>query len=487
MPRHFLLFDPRLGNKADPGAGPERLSHPHDPSTPPAKNPRPAARRIWSRLKKLLARFRPGRGKDWPTDREEFFCDATWRGTHDLRDILRLQESDFRMVAGYSHLDARSFYLYAVLDEIQKAGVAIRQWMEFLEDPRDGLRFNPKDQTHRMILESVLDEQDFRQRKLLEILVDLICFRTTNEQDYYRHFMLLQELQHGLTAREDFRYFYDLTSLRLAANIEPEMEWIHQLEEHAIDAAECWYRRERRRVGDNPRPGQLFSSFRARLTVALSEATEAEKLVLGRSYYAYSQTSSRVHFQPLQQRFPNWMEEARSRVSMIGVLAINVLVACQKLLSEIPQGINEDIREVLEESDEIRAMFEESVGKRATQGSFVVAYGEILAEVLETRTSQFGYESYCVRFLEEAPPFGIAEDWLPPQEIQRLYDLNRLAEDVREQLTISGVPRDKIDEEALQMSVRNAVIQSWKAGLREVVLRRLGGRIRIPGTPRSGK
>lgn len=473
MPRRFLLFDHRLGDRANPDARAKGQSHGSDPSISRGRTLRTVGRRTWSRLKKLLDRFRSDCGKDWPTDREEFFSHAIWRGAHDLRESLGLKEPDFRMVAGYSHLDAKAFYLYAVLDEIQKTGVAIRQWMEFLEDPGDGVEFNPEDQVHRMILESVLDEQDFRKRKLLEVLVDLVCFRRTNEQDYYRHYMLLQELRSSLTVQEDFRRFYGFTSRRLAANMEPEIEWVQQLEGGAIDLAKCWYLRHPRRLGNNPQPGQLFSSFRRRLTLALSEATEAEKLVLGLSYYSYSQTSSGIHFQVLRQRFSNWLEEGRIDISRIGVLALNVLAACQELLGDVPDGINRQAREVLEDSEEIVDMFESAVGRRAIQGSFVLAYGEKLAEVIDTKSSEFGYESYRVRFLEDSAPLGIEDDWLPPQEVRRLYDLDGLAEDVRTELVKGGVPPNELDESSIRKAVRQGMIESWEAGLRDVVLRRL--------------
>lgn len=469
MPRKFLLYDPRLREKVDPE--PEAKAMPHQTGAL-LRRLRRTARMLRTIAKKLLMMIGGRRLREWPTDHEEWFAEATWKGAHELRKILDTDEDSFRTVSGYSHLDARSFYLFAVLDEIQKTSVAIRRWMEFLQDSQEGQSVNPKDPIRRVILESVLDEQDFRRRRLLEILVDLICFRATNEQDYYRHYMLLRQLQYGLTVREDFRRFYGFVSERLTASLDPEVEWIHQLEDRSIESSRCWYRRSQKNLGNSPRPGQLFSSFRYRLGVALPEATESERLVLGLSYYAYSWTSSRVHFQVVRHRFANFLEEGRIGVSRIGVLALNVLVACQELFGQVPDGINEGVREVLGESEEIANMFESAIGKRAVVGSFVVAYREKLAEVLETRTSDFGYESYRVRFLEEDVPYGIEEDWLPPQEIRRLYDLDHFAEDVRTELVRKGVPPDRLDESSIRKSVRRAMIETWKAGLRDVVLRR---------------
>lgn len=66
-------------------------------------------------------------------ERWEFLFNATIHGAHDFRSMLSIDEAGFRMVAGYSHADARSYLLYKVFDEVQKAGVAIRRWVEFLD------------------------------------------------------------------------------------------------------------------------------------------------------------------------------------------------------------------------------------------------------------------------------------------------------------------------------------------------------------------
>lgn len=429
------------------------------------------ARRHSSPIKKPTAPTIKEANENLLADSAEFFAVATSQVPHDLRPLLNIDESSFRLVAGFSHEDARAFYLYAVLDEVQKVSVAIRQWSEFLGDQESRKNFDTTSHLNRTILESVLDEQDFRRRRLLEVLIDLICFRATNEQGYYRHLMLLEDLRHDLSGDIDFRDFYGISNRRIQGQPQYILAWIRNLEQSSIDVTKCWYRKNRAQLEAQPNPGRLLSSVRSRLQTALTEASAHEKLVLGLSYFAYSKASSGVHFQTAGQRLHIRLEEAEKGISMIGVLALNCLVSVQKLLSLTPEGLGRQIWEVLE-SDEITTMYQTLIGARASVGDFVLAYEQHLAEVLETRTNRFGYETYRVQFLEDSPPLEIAEDWLPPQEIRRLYELDHIATTVKSDLLASGFPPERITDESLRSAIRQAVIDTRKLVLRDRILNR---------------
>ncbi len=395
-----------------------------------------------------------------------FFVRVTMRGPQELRPALGLDEAAFRGVAGFSHSDSRAYYLYAVLDEIGKTSVALQRWSEFLDSPD---KADPGENLTRMILESVLDEQDARRRRLLELLVDLICFRTTNEQEYYRHYMLLQDARRTLSAHIDYRRFYGIDNQRLRAQAQPTLQWISQLEAGPVNVALCWYRDQRARPQAQPEPGRMLSSVRSRLQIALAQATEHEKIALGLSYAAYSAASAGVHFDPSRLRYADWLEQAGRSMTVIGILALNCLVGVQKLLGITPLGVSNKVREILE-GEEIVRMSEALVGRRAEAGDFVLAYGDRLAEVSQVKKNQFGYESYCVYFLEPNPPSGIYEDWLPPHQVTRLKKLDQLMIAVREELIANSVPAGQLNAATLREPIRGAMVDVWNAGLRDHVL-----------------
>ncbi|MEP7012019.1 MAG: hypothetical protein ABJC13_16965 [Acidobacteriota bacterium] len=417
----------------------------------------------------LLTRLRKRLSYHPLSDSWDFFSSATTRGPYDLRQFLGLNEPDYRFSVGFSQENARSYFLYAALDEVSKTSVTIGRWAEFLDAPEDD---DPRDSfghVKRVVLESVLDEQDFRRRRLLEVLIDLLCFRTTNEQGYYRDLMQLQDLQDTISVKEDFREFYGFNNEVLRSQIDEKSLQIHQTED-TIELRRCWYRKDTKRLGGNPKPGGLLTSIRQRLKIALAQADAHEKLVLGLSYQAYSRASSGVHFQTSRSRPSNWLEQAGRGVSEIGNLALACLVSVQRLLGISPDGLNKDIRNVLE-GKEVRQIFSSAVSSPAKIGDFVLIHNRYLAEVVEKCANPFGYESFQVRFLDEDPPWGIVEDWLPPQEVRRLYALDNLISATRSDLEKNGVSPDSLSAELLSSLVKQAMIEIWKSGLRDAVVK----------------
>src|SRR4051812_35923688 len=119
---------------------------------------------------------------------------ATWAGLlleagTELQSFLPVDETGYLHVAGIAHADGRAYFSYSVADELLATSVAILRWLQLLIDME-----KPGQESARFWTQSILDEQNARVRKLVEVLIDLICFRETNEDPYYRHLMLLHEL-----------------------------------------------------------------------------------------------------------------------------------------------------------------------------------------------------------------------------------------------------------------------------------------------------
>src|ERR1043165_1404145 len=123
------------------------------------------------------------------------------KATDDLRKHLGLDELNFMHAAPAVNREPKRYFVYRVLDEIQKAALRIAYWKEYLSEEK-------LDDLNRIDFESIIDEQQFRSRKLAEVLVDTILFSTTNDEPHYGDYILLHELNEYVRAQEDRGEFF---------------------------------------------------------------------------------------------------------------------------------------------------------------------------------------------------------------------------------------------------------------------------------------
>jgi hypothetical protein len=121
----------------------------------------------------------------------------------------------------FGRIPARHLF-YRVLDEVQKAGVSIKDWSEKLSENER----KPEHTNHliRLVTQWQQDEQSFRARKLSEILIELICFSQTNEADYYRDYLRLKELDTAVRSLCDQEEFFGFRR----RNTEYHVDWIER-------------------------------------------------------------------------------------------------------------------------------------------------------------------------------------------------------------------------------------------------------------------
>ncbi len=410
--------------------------------------------------------------------RWEFFSFATTRGAHDLRQALGVDEASFRMVVGSSHPDARAYYVYQVLDEVQKVGVAILGWQEFLSSPDDEKKFSKSSQLDRVVIESMADQQSMWSRKLLEVLVNLISFRQTNEDAYYRHLLLLADLDYFLSLQEDLEAFYSCRSHNAEYSVSRLLSEIGRLEAAGFDISKCWYLKDKRpTIERSLKPGRIFASVYSRLHNALRIATEADKLAMGFSYRQFFSTTSRdLHFDPSSLTKDYDLRTVERGIGHCGVLGLRVLVLSQQLTGLAPDGVNAQVRQYYESDREHIQFCERLVGGRATVGDFVLA-GHDLAEVVEVRTSKFGYEAYRVRYLAERPIPEIAEDWFIARFIlvifrrkDRTGALNRFVSEGKLPQDVSA-KLNALPPATQDHLFREAVVDLWNRALRDYFAR----------------
>src|SRR6266446_2671304 len=158
--------------------------------------------------------------------RRQFFAMVPMRAADNLMKALQLDEAKYRGVAGHAQQDARAYFLYGAIDEVFKVCTATLRWAEFIDAPEEDAKAleNSANEAarhmHRVVIESVLDEQHMWSRKLTELLIDLILFQTTNQQDCYRLYLACAFLDAYLRLQQDFAEFFACRSGNADATIE---------------------------------------------------------------------------------------------------------------------------------------------------------------------------------------------------------------------------------------------------------------------------
>lgn len=395
--------------------------------------------------------------------------DIGLKGAAELRKELHIDEQPYLLIAGQSFADPRAYVLYTVLDELKKASIYLMRLKEYFQDGP----INPrKDRIDRLMQEHILEEQDARFRRLLEVLLVLILFDRTNEQLYYRHFLLLEQLDEFLASNFDLEEFYGSRSSNIDDSIDRQINWIREIEEK-VDIDRCWYLRKRVSLprANRLRPGMVLSSMRSRIKDAMPNMTEQEKLIFGFSYWGgYGRTSGGIHYSPGRINLPLRPGQELSAVAGLGLLILSILDRCHRLLGRPDVPIAKKISAFLEQKDPDALVQAITVGK-IELGDFVLAYGN-LAEVLEIKQSQFGYRSYKVRYLAEKPKPDIQEDWFPALHIRLLFKRSQFYKAVKQMVDEGKLKSDftdhlgKLSDDEVQAILRQSMTNMWHLGLK---------------------
>ena len=352
--------------------------------------------------------------KDIKFDRD-FYCTIAFKAAPELRNALKIDEVAFRRMAPSAWHDPRPAFIYRVLDEVQKAGICIHDWFETLKDQTSPP--NADDHMTRLQAQWLLDEENFRARKLTEVLVDLICFSRTNEPEYYRDYLQLRALDATVRSLIDQDEFFCFRR----RNSEFSVQWAVRdivAEEAKLDVSKRWYLKHPEPFQEKWKTrGVEFSSFRQRYIRSLELALPNELGVLGKTYiHAYGSMSSDVHFTPQETSWNFDPDAVYLGFNRVGLLCLAIVIRCQLLLGVVPEGSNAELRSIHDENTGPAEIVGQLKQEKAAVGDFVWANGDI-CEVIEIGRSKLGYVRYLLRYIERPPIPEITEDWFAGFEI----------------------------------------------------------------------
>jgi hypothetical protein len=404
--------------------------------------------------------------------RYEIFIDWALRGSEALREHVPVNEEMFVRTHGQGVADARGYFIYAALDECQKAGIQLMRLQELLS----GDEISPLADRHsRLVVESIIEEERARERRLVELLVNLIMFSHTNEHEYYRHFFLLAELEDLLWANEDMAEFHGARSLNIDASIQRQVGWIVNHQKY-VDRRRAWYLDKNATLiapGQTDRKRLLrdhvrFSSMRNRIKAAMPLMTPSEKLCTGVSYAdAYSASSAAVHYGANPKPYRLQAGQDRAAGTKLGLLAAAILSRAHQILGRPTIPMLDQLARVLDRSDleNGKTLIEQLTNRGLEVGDFVLANGD-LAEVLEVRSSKYGNRSYRVLYLAERPLPDVPEDWFPARAVARFFTRVEALEGLdtlwaKHNLPASDLERMLSDPSGIQLALRQSITKLW--------------------------
>ena len=255
----------------------------------------------------------------------------------ELRNHLSIDERKYLLFAGQVLDDCRSYVLYIALDEVKKASIHLMRLRDLLDEKEKDANQQSTEGSRlaRLLTTSILEEQQMRVRRLLELLVTLIHFSTTNEQPYYRHLLLLEDLQQSLSENDDLQEFWGQRSANVDDHIKSQIQWIQQIEA-SIDLSKCWYLHDKKPIQTARQlyPGHILSSFRSRFMAAFPLMTDIERIVAGYTYnWVYGSSSKAIHYRSNRSDYHR-LEEPMLNINRLGLLIDLVLDRCYHLLGK---------------------------------------------------------------------------------------------------------------------------------------------------------
>jgi len=345
---------------------------------------------------------------------------------HLLRN-LPIKEESLRFIASYSHADAKSYYLYAVVSEVLSSCMSCMRVAGWVEGSEEEIVFGyPKmhggneaisgNRVSNLLHESVIDEFEVRFRKLQEFLCNLICFSDTNDQGYYQLFFATEALSDIKYANQDIAEFFGNPIENFNSQSSDLLDRCKGLVKR-LNKDKCWFLKQGINF-DSKLDLNTMSSYRQRYKKALSIATDGEKIVLGPTYKVGYGGSSKSAHALVEEHFKDYsFDDVKHAINKVPVICLNILSRVFQLADiECPKNFKE-ILECASSGEGATEGIKNVTRRNLDVGDLVTTDLSDVAEILKIHASSYGYKSYYVRYLINPKIKEISEEWLPPRYI----------------------------------------------------------------------
>lgn len=389
--------------------------------------------------------------------RHEAFLDIPIKGAGQLRKKLRWDYSSYHFMYGPSAYDPKGYYLFGALNEVEKAGISMMQVSEFILESRandvpDGL----DDEQQRIadnVLQSRIDEVVLWQRKMTEIMVDLVGFRGTNSKEYYQHYLVLQELASLRRTQADIKEYYGAVNENYAYQ---EADLVKQADQLAakLDPNKCWYA-----IVKNGRITHRLRSFEDKFKAVFPKMKVAQRAVMRTHYVSFGSQSKSLHPGSSAGDRNLKLDDVDAHLHRVGLLTLHVVNAAKDLMRiHNTKGFLKMCADLVKKNDYPVELHTKKTRPDIEVGDFVIA-GGYLCQVVKVIRSKYGYRSLRVKYLEKPPLPSTPEDEFIGELVRLYYKRKPLVEQVKKLLSEDGAKEPLTRQ--VNVAARQTIIDFW--------------------------
>lgn len=376
--------------------------------------------------------------------------------------LRELQKTD-PCKKGYEQTNAREYYVATILDEIIKFLTSVIRWEDDFKDGFD----KEKERTllGNLIIQGFNNEINSYLRKLIESLVNLILWSQIKDNNYIKYYYLIKEHSTIKSKLADLLEFYNIEPQHLKVdlhNIQHEIVSLFPL----IDESKCFF------LDLTKKPKTILgtfihwieSSLKYRLKNALKITDNLGKILIGFTYENYSITSEKVHFSTNLDSQPS--EILITTIRFVFAVISKLTVLCAQWLDVGDLNEFKRVERALSGIEESPAWYTPLLQDIYDIDDYVYTSDGKLGRIIEKATSQYGYRTYKIYFLDDNGT-GINEDYFPAQYFKRiqpkqvLYDMC-----FRAQPEFKKIYDAEPDEEKLKSCLDNSIKLLWNLELK---------------------
>jgi hypothetical protein len=371
----------------------------------------------------------------------------------------------------FPHLSqsARTTYIREKINFLETITMQLLYHKEFV----DGLKWEDElgvfpEVSNENIFRSVYDQLSVSARRLTEALIELKGFSQNDDENSYKIFYCVLEIDNLEKTQSDLAEYYGAYSLSRERMISGFQEDFHNIFQESGEKLLFFLK-----GGIKPK----FASFKVMWKKVSPFLTEEEKGIIGFSYGRFSKLSASAH----QRSASSMAHPIDSGLVIATYLAIQFLLMhsvglLADLVSDIDSKRLDQINRLVRSNAVARKLFFDQTSKDLEVGDYVSIMKRV-ARVTKVNVSQYGYKSFTILFLKEPLIPEHPEDTFIPKDVHLFFKGNTIRKRVIQLL--GDEARGKVSKSKITNAMDCTAIDFWEIwkdkDKRQIILKALKG------------
>ncbi len=340
--------------------------------------------------------------------------------------------------------DPKEFFMHRAINEVMLSAVftleACGQIINLSNKPKGSDIL-----TLRAAVETITNQQSLHIRKLLEVLLLCASFRKHDQPEFYRHFLLLVDLDQLLGRIQDSKEFLEKVSAFEINQVEALGKEIKDFEKTYPFLSKAFYISDKDPKKRLQKNGFNIASSRKLYKQVSKDATLRLRTTIGFSYEVIFGSSSKlIHFMPSKVYTTGKVNlyDVNNLFGQQSLLEHNILIECMELLDITPGEHCKTIAKSFEDNFEFLSEAAENFVLRKFEINDYVVCLKTLFKVTQLHVSAYGLPSCYVERLEGHLK---RSDWVPTS-MMTLYRRVVPNENITDEDIISIWSQENIEE-----------------------------------------